>query len=84
MAVAVTANDVAFIFISEHLLVKSVRLDGITFCARVTVSATPICHNWRYGYIISLSKGPDALKGQAAVVAAKEIVHRSGQADANR
>jgi hypothetical protein len=41
----------------------------------VTASAMPpICRNWQNAYIISLSKGLDALEGQAAVVASKEIV----------
>jgi hypothetical protein len=32
---------------------------------RVTVSAMlPICHNWQNAYIISLSKGLNALEGQ--------------------
>jgi hypothetical protein len=44
----------------------------------VTDSAMPpICRNWQNAYIISLSKGLDALEGQAAVVASKEIVHQS-------
>jgi hypothetical protein len=45
---------------------------------RGTVSALPpICRNWQNAYIISLSKGLDALESQAAVVASKEIVHQS-------
>jgi hypothetical protein len=45
---------------------------------RVTVSAMPpICRNWQNAYIISLSKGLDALEGKAAVGASKEIVHQS-------
>jgi len=45
---------------------------------RVTVSAMPpVCRNWQNAYIISLSKGLNALKGQAAIVASKEIVHQS-------
>jgi len=45
---------------------------------RVTVSAMPpISRNWQNAYIISLSKGLDALQGQTAVVASQEIVHQS-------
>jgi hypothetical protein len=45
---------------------------------RVTVSAMPpVCRNWQNAYIISISKGLNALKGQAAIVASKEIVHQS-------
>jgi hypothetical protein len=41
-------------------------------CARVTVFAMPqVCRNWQNAYIISLSKGLDALEGQAAAAAAE-------------
>jgi hypothetical protein len=43
-----------------------------------TVSAMPpICRNWQNAYIISLSKGLNALEGQTTLVASKEIVHQS-------
>jgi hypothetical protein len=91
MAIAVTANDIVFIF----WLARGLCLGGISIFLltargiivnhlRITVSAMPpISRNCQNAYFISFSKELDGLQGQAPVVASREPCVNRGLGGSN-